>query len=85
LSFSYDREKNGVGARLQAENKVNKYTQHLPSFHFAVVMPMTGVSTSRIRENSPSFFHHSAKRSASYAKAMLTVKQLSVNRQTAQC
>ena len=26
-----------------------------------------------------SFFHHSAKKSASYAKAMLTIKQLSVS------
>ena len=89
-SFSSDEasvmtgKRNGVGARLRAENKalINIYCIY---HHLALACGDAIDRISYIKEVEKilsqlwSFFHHSAKKSASYAKAVFTVKQLSVS------
>ena len=78
------RKRNGVGARLQAENKA-LIKIHCICHHLALACGDANDRISYIKEVEKillqlwSFFHHSAKKSASYTKAVQTVKQLSAS------
>ena len=73
-----------VGARLRAENKA-LINIHCICHRLALACGDANDRISYIKEVEKillqlwSFFHQSAKKSASYAKAVLTVKQLSVS------